>query len=175
MRTRAEKDQEVALLREKIGRANTLILADYRGLTVAELNDLRQRLRRTGDQTEYRVTKNTMLRRALRDTPGEPAAVLATGPTALALAYDEPCALSKTLVDYARENEKFEIKGGLVEGEVVDLASIRTIAALPPMEELRARLACGLASPLRNLAGTLHALLGGVRSALDQRLGQLES
>jgi large subunit ribosomal protein L10 len=79
------------------------------------------------------------------------------------------------LVDFAKENEKFEIKGGVVEGEVVDLDTIRQLASLPGKQELRAMVAGTLQAPLRNLAGTLQALLGHLRGALEARQHQLET
>jgi large subunit ribosomal protein L10 len=176
MRTREEKDAEIAELKDRLSRANALILADYRGLSVADANDLRGRLRAAGDSgIEYRVTKNTLLRIAVAGTPAQGIEPLLQGPNALALAYEESAELAKTLVDYAKENENFEIKGGLIEGEVVDLAKIRALAALPGTDELRAMLMSTLLAPMQNLSSTLYALLGNVRNALEQRQKQLES
>ncbi len=176
MRTRQEKEAEVNSLHQKLSDANALVLVDYRGLTVGDANELRGRLRRAGESAiEYHVTKNTLLRRASAGTEAEALAKHLIGPTALAIAYDEPLALAKVLVDFAKENEKFEIKAGWVEGEVVDLATIRRLAALPSKEELRSMLAGTVQAPLRNLASALHGLLGNLRNALEQREKQLES
>jgi large subunit ribosomal protein L10 len=175
MKTKAQKQAEVGDLRDRIRRASALILADYRGLSVTETNDLRSRLHTAGEGSiEYRVAKNTLLRLAVRDTPAEGVEPLLRGPNAIALTYEEPSTLAKTLVDYAKANEKFEIRGGLIEGEVVELDGIRTLAALPGKDELRAQLMATLQAPVRNLASTLYALLGNVRNALEQRMGQLE-
>ena len=176
MRTRVEKEAEVTELRERASRANALILADYRGLTVSDANDLRGRLRALGEgNIEYRITKNTLLRIALSGTDLQGIEPLLVGPTAVALAFDEPWALAKALVDYAKENEKFEIKGGFIDGEVVDLAEVRALAALPGKDELRSQLMSAIQAPMQNLASTLYALLGNVRNALEQRQNQLES
>ena len=175
MLTREQKAQEVELLREKVAGANAILLVDYRGLTVPDANDLRARLRAAGEgQIEYRVTKNTLLLRALDGTPAAGLAKYCKGPTALALAYDEPAGLAKALVDYSKDNELFEIKAGFVEGDVVGLDQILALAALPSKLELRGMLAGTLQAPMRNLAGTLHALLGHLRNALDARQQQLE-
>jgi large subunit ribosomal protein L10 len=115
------------------------------------------------------------MRLAVQGTPSEGVGPYLTGPTAVALAYDEPFALAKALVEYAKQNEKFEIKGGVVEGEVVDLATIRALAALPSRDELRSMLMAALQAPMQNLAGTLQSLLGNLRNSLDQRLKQLET
>ncbi len=176
MQTRKEKEAEVEGLRDRIARARSIVLADYRGLSVVQANDLRSRLRKAGEgQFEYRVAKNTLIRRAIEGTGAEGVAQHLAGPTALALAFDEPGALAKSLVDFAKENEKFEIKGGVIEGEVVSLAELRTLAELPTKEELRGMLAGALQAPLRNLACTLQAVLGQLRGVLEQRQNQLES
>ena len=176
MQTRKEKEAEVEGLRDRIARARSIVLADYRGLSVVQANDLRSRLRQAGEgQFEYRVAKNTLLRRAIEGTGAEGVAQHLAGPTALALAFDEPGALAKSLVDFAKENEKFEIKVGVIEGEVVSLAELRTLAELPTKEELRGMLAGALQAPLRNLACTLQAVLGQLRGVLEQRQNQLES
>lgn len=176
MRTRDEKSGEVDLLRDRLQRASSVVLADYRGLSVSDAITLRSRLRAAGDgQIEYRVTKNTLLRRAVADTDAAPLESYLVGPTAVAFAFDEPAALAKTLVDYAKENEKFEIKGGMIDGELLDLEGIRAIAALPSKDELRSMLMATLQAPMQNLSSTLYALLGNLRNALDQRREQLET
>ncbi len=176
MFTRAQKEAKVADLKSLIEGANTLLAIDYRGLTVSDKNDLRARLRQTGDERlKYQVAKNTLLRRAIEGTDAAGLSGFLSGPTALAISYDEPSALAKALVAYAKDNEKFEIKGGVVEGEVVDLDTIRRLAALPSKLELQGMLAGTLLAPLRNLAGQLYSLLGHVRNALEQRQAQLEA
>lgn len=176
MLTREQKSVEVGRLQEQIDRATAILIVDYRGLSVADANALRARLREAGDGgIAYRVTKNTLLRRAVAGTPVEPLRCYLTGPTAVATAREEPAALAKVLVDYAKENDRFEIKGGIIDGELVDLEAIRRVAALPSKQELRGMLAGTLQAPLRNLAGTLHALLGNLRNALERRAEQLET
>lgn len=176
MLTRQQKEEEVARIRRQIEGANTLVVVDYRGLTVADANDLRSRLRKAGEgNIAYRVAKNTLLRIAVRGAPAEPLTAHLMGPTALAIAYDEPSALAKTLVEYAKDNERFEIKGGMLEGQLIDADTLRRLAALPSKVELQGMLAGTLQAPLRNLAGTLQSLLGMVRNALEQRHTQLEA
>jgi large subunit ribosomal protein L10 len=176
MRTREYKESQVEVLRERASRANAIVVADYRGLSVADSTELRARLRKEGGGAiDYRVAKNTLVRRAVSGTSAQVLEPFLSGPTALAFAFDEPTALAKVLVGYAKQNEKFEIKGGLVEGELVDLAAIRALAQLPGKDELRAKLMAALLAPMSNLAGTLHALLGNLRNALEQRMTQLGS
>jgi large subunit ribosomal protein L10 len=176
MRTREQKQTEIEALRDCIARAQSVLVADYRGLTVDEANDLRTKLRQVGEgQVEYRVAKNRLVRLAVKGTPSEVLEPYLIGPTALAIAFEEPTAMAKALVDYAKQNEKLEIKGGIVEGDVVDLDAVRRLAALPSREELYSMLMSTLQSPMQNLAGTLQSLLGNLRNVLDRRQEQLEA
>ena len=176
MLTRLQKSEQVEALKQKVANASSLVAIDYRGMTVDNANALRAKLRAAGGkQIEYRVAKNTLLKIATRGTPHEPLAKHLEGPTAVAIAFDEPSAMAKVLIAYAKENEKFRIKGGVFDGELVDLATIGMIAALPSKQELRGMLAGTLQSPLRNLAGTLQSLLGNLRNALEQRQQKLEA
>jgi large subunit ribosomal protein L10 len=175
MLTREEKAEQVELLKERIQRASALLAFEYRGLTVAESTALRGQMRAAGaGELEMRVAKNTLVRRAVTGTRSEALARLCTGPIALGIAYEEPAGLAKILVEYGKTNEKLKLRGGVVDGELLDAAGIEALATLPSKQELRGMLAGTLQAPLRNLAGTLHALLGHVRNALDQRLEQLE-
>jgi len=174
MLTRAQKEAEVEHLAEALGRAQSLLAIDYRGLTVEGANELRRRLREVEGEVEYRVSKNTLLRRAIEGTAAAGLSNFLTGPTAIALGFDaEPSSVAKALVDFAKDHEAFEIKGGLVEGEVIDLSEVQRLAALPTKHELRGMLAGTLQAPMRNLAGTLYGLLGNLRNALEQRQQQL--
>ncbi len=175
MLSRAQKEEQVEDLRQRLERASSVLAVDYRGLTVDEMSDLRGKLRASGEgQVEYRVAKNTLLRLAVRETASAGLERFLSGPTAVAITFDEAASLAKTLVDFAKGNEKLEIKGGVVDGEVIDLVGIEALSRLPGKHELRGMLAGTLQAPMRNLAGTLHALLGHVRNALEQRQEQLE-
>jgi large subunit ribosomal protein L10 len=176
MLTRAQKEEQVAFLRERVARAGTVLAVDYRGLTVAQMTELRRKLRDAGEgQIEYRVAKNTLLRRAIAGTSLEGLGRFLEGPTAVAFAFEDASSAARVLVDYAKDNEKLGIKGGVVDGDVVDLAAIQSLAKLPGKQELRGMLAGTLQAPLRNAAGTLYALLGHLRNALEQRQQKLET
>lgn len=176
MLTRRQKEEQVEALRAKLVRANSLVAVDYRGMTVTDANALRQKLRQAGGASiEYRVAKNTLLKIAARGTALEPIGKHLEGPTAVAIAYDEPSAMAKVLIAFAKENEKLKIKGGVVDGEAADAAALGVIATLPGKQELRGMLAGTLQSPLRNLAGTLQSILGHLRNALEQRQQKLEA
>ena len=175
MLTRSEKQQQVALLQERVSRANSILAVDYCGLDVADLTDLRRQFRALGEgEAEYRVAKNTLLRRATEGSELAAVEAFLSGPTAVAFAFEEPSAVARVLVDFAKSNDKLEIKGGVVEGELLDAAAVERLAELPTKQELRGMLAGALQAPMRQLAGTLNALLGQLRNALDQRREQLE-
>jgi large subunit ribosomal protein L10 len=176
MLTRAEKQEQIDVLQEKLARASAVVAVDYRGLTVQQTDDLRGKLRAGGKGSfEYRVAKNTLLKRAVQGTSAEALGGLCAGPTALGIAYEEPGALAKILIEFAKQNEKFQLRGGVLEGELLDAKGVEALSKLPGKHELRGMLAGTLQAPLRNLAGTLYGLLGNLRNALEQRQGQLES
>ena len=138
MLTRTQKEEQVAELNEKFSRAKSIYVADYRGLNVAAANNLRQRIRKGGaGDFEYRVAKNSVLRRA---SAGLDVAGLVDhfeGPTAVAISFSDPVGLAKILSDFAKDHEVFELKGGVVDGEVIDTAQIAALAKLPSMDALR--------------------------------------
>jgi len=136
--TRTQKEEQVAELNEKFNRATSVYVADYRGLDVAAADDLRQRIRREGaGEFEYRVAKNSILRRAAADLDVAGIASHFVGPSAIAISFGDPVGLAKVLSDFAKDHEAFELKGGLVDGEVIDTAQIAALAKLPSMDSLR--------------------------------------
>jgi len=179
MLTRTQKEEQVTELRDKLGRATSVILADYRGVRVQEVDELRRRLRAEangdGDSYEYRVTKNTLLRRAVSGSEvGEALAPHFEGPTAVALAFGDPIALAKILVDFSKKHEVFEIKGGLLQGRAVGAEEIATLATLPSLEELRAKLAGLVQAPAQKLATLLATPAGQLARVVEARRAQLE-
>jgi large subunit ribosomal protein L10 len=158
MLSRAQKEEAVAELKEKFSRATSVIVAHYRGLDVATVDKLRAKLRADGPkQCEYHVVKNSLLRLA---SEGSDVAVLKPhfqGPTAVAISYADPVKLAKTLVDYAKENEKFALQAGVLAGKAIDSQEIATLATLPSLEGLRAQLVGLLQAPARKILGVLQA------------------
>ncbi len=138
MLTRTQKEEQVAELNEKFSRAKSVYVADYRGLDVAAADDLRKRIRREGaGDFEYRVAKNAVLRRAVADLDVAGLASHFEGPSAVAISFSDPVGLAKILSDFAKDHEVFELKGGVVDGEVIDTAQIAALAKLPSMDALR--------------------------------------
>lgn len=141
MLSRAQKEEQVAELKEKFGRATSVYVAEYRGLDVQSANDLRGRIRKEGaGEFEYRVAKNAVLRLASADSNVAAIAGHFEGPTAIALSYGDPIALAKVLSDFAKDHEVFSLKGGVVDGESLEPAQIAALAELPSLDTLRATL-----------------------------------
>jgi len=173
--TFAQKKEAVAELQGKFERANSVIVADYRGLGVEAVNALRAKLRAEGGgEYEYRVVKNSVLRRAEQGSTMEPLQEHFQGPTAVALSFGDPVGLARTLVDYAKEHPAFEVKGGVLDGRAIDSQEIATLASLPSLEELRARLVGLLQAPAQKIAAVLQAPGAQLARLASARQKQLE-
>ena len=156
MLTRAQKEEQVADLKERFGRASCVYLAGFRGLDVQAANELRGRLRSEGGgDFEYRVTKNTVLRFAAGDTVVEGIAEHFQGPTAIAISYGDPVGLARVLTNFAKDHEVFTLKAGVLEGDAIDAAGIMKIATLPPLDHLRGMLIGLIQAPATKLARLL--------------------
>jgi large subunit ribosomal protein L10 len=145
-----QKQEQVAELVEKFDRATCIYLADYRGVDVESVNGLRRLIRSEG-ACEYRVTKNNVLRRAAEGSSAKSLGDCIDGPTAVAIGYSDPVGLAKILVDFSKQHEVFELRGGLVEGAAVDAGAIGTLATLPNLDELRAKLVGLVQAPATKL------------------------
>lgn len=150
-----QKKAQVEELAQKLKEAKSVILTDYRGLTVEQDTILRKALREAN--VDYKVMKNSIINFAAKDSNLEGLSKYLEGPTAIAISSD-PVAPSKVLVKYAKEYEKLEIKAGVVEGNIVDLNAIKELASTPSREELLAKFIGSLQSPLYGLAAALNAI-----------------
>lgn len=130
------KKQFVEGLKERLERSTVVILTDYKGLDVEAMTELRAKLREA--QVEYQVIKNTMLRLASEGTGVEAIKDSFIGPSAIALSYDDPVAPAKVLTEFAKDNDKLEIKIGVMDGRVLDLSAIKALSDLPSREQLLA-------------------------------------
>lgn len=161
---RADKVAQVAELQDKFQRGRGIIFADYRGLNVKQTNELRKRLREAG--VELKVVKNTLALRAGKAV-GLDLESLLVGPTAIAVGYQDPVAPAKLLLDFAKEAKLLEIKGGVVEGKVIDVEGVKALADLPSREQLLAMLASGLQGPIRGVVVALGGVIRSLVYALD--------
>lgn len=148
-----QKIKEVDELAEKINKAKVVLLTDYRGINVEDVTGIRAKLR--GVNTEYRVIKNNITRRALDKCGFEGLDDLLEGPTAVILGYDDYLDASKIIYEYAKDNENYKIKGGIIEGKIVSAEEIITLAKLPSRETLIAQLAGALLGNVTKLAVAL--------------------
>lgn len=163
---RPEKEASVEEIKDKIGKAKSVILTDYRGLNFEQISDLRNKLRAQG--VEYKVFKNTLAKIATKELDLTDLDPYLVGPTAMAISYEDPIVPAKTLVDFARTAKLLELKGGVVEGAVVGADSVKSLATIPPKETLIAMFMGGLKSPLYGLAGSLNQITAGLARVLNQ-------
>jgi large subunit ribosomal protein L10 len=150
------KEALVAEFAEKLKLAKAAFLADYRGLNVEQANDLRRKLQAVG--VEYRVVKNTLLRLAAKDTAVACLDEHLVGPTAIALVTEDPVAPAKALIEFAKQNNVFELKAGMLNGKLLVAADIKALAELPSREELLAKMLGSMSAPATNFVGVLAAV-----------------
>lgn len=175
MLTRAKKEEQVAELRAKFQRATSVVVAEYRGLSVQASEKLRKQFRAEGvGQYEYRVTKNSLLRRAVEGSDVASMTEHFRGPTAIAIAYGDPVRMAKILVDYSKQNEIFQIRGGVLEGRPIAKADISMLATLPSMDALRSILVGLLQAPAGQLVRLLAAPGAQLARLIEARRKQLE-
>ena len=149
-----QKEEEVKALAEKMQKSNLILLADYRGINVADVTALRKNLRNV--QGEYAVIKNNITKRALAECKIEGLDELLVGPTAVITTEAEYLDSLKVIYEYAKENEFYKIKGGVIEGKVVSTEELITLAKLPSREVLIAKLAGSLLGNITKLAAVLN-------------------
>ena len=164
----------VEALRRSIDAQRGAVVAEFRGLSVAEMTALRKKLREV--DAEFRVVKNTLIRRAAKDTGFGQLDEFFSGPTAVALTHGDPVALAKAMKEFAGGSPKIRLKAGFFDGKVLGVRDVETLAEVPPRETLLARLAGGLASPLSRLAQALSGpprkLAFALQSIHDKKTGQ---
>jgi large subunit ribosomal protein L10 len=170
---KAEKAATVADLTARLKASSTAVLADYRGMTVGQMRDLRTKLR--GDGIQMVVVKNTLARRAAKAAGYEPLSAELVGPIAMLFAVDDVSAPARILNDYIRANRKMVIKGGLLEGQVIKADAVTELADLPSREVLLSRLLGAMQAPLGNLASVLQAPITKFARTLDAVRSQKEA
>ncbi len=167
---RVEKEQLVTELKEKMAGATTLYYTDFTGLNVKRMTELRRRLRKA--KVEYVVIKNTLALRAVHEAGLTPQPL--RGPTGLVVSRDA-LAAAKVLADFAKENDqKPVVKGGLMDGRVLDAEQVKQLAAMPSREQMLAELGASMQAPLAAFAGALNGLLYMFAGALDALKTQRE-
>ena len=168
------RDQKAAVVEEiagQIGSAEAVFAVDYRGITVAQAAELRDRLRESG--TRFRVVKNSLSERAADEAGASALKPLLIGPTALAFVSGDAALAAKALSDAARALHTLEFKGGLMDSTTLSAADVQSIARLPAREVLHAQLVGTIAAPITGLVRTLNALIAGLAIQL-QKIADLD-
>ena len=172
---RQEKQAAIKDLKDRLGRVQSVVLADYRGLTVESVNTLRRQFEKAA--CEYRVVKNTLLGLAIKGTKMEALGKLLQGPTAIAYSFEDPGAPAKVATQFTKApgGEKFVIKGAYVDGQVLDASGVGDLALMPGKDELRAKFLATLTAAATDFVRLLTAaqqsfllLLGARERALGE-------
>jgi large subunit ribosomal protein L10 len=169
---RAEKMESVGLLQKEFARASVTVLAEYRGLTAGQMNRLRKAVREADGRC--RVAKNRLAKRAVAESANEKVVPLLRGPLALLIGFSDPIAIAKVAIKLAEELPKLEIRGALLDGQVLPVAEVKALAQLPPREVVLAQLLGVLQAPAAQLLRTLNepaAQLARLVDALAKRAG----
>ena len=166
-----QKEDLVVEIKDRLAEAGALLLIDYRGLSVKEMQELRNNLRAAG--SELKVYKNSLTEIAMRELALPSMTEYLSGPTAFVFGGEDPVAPAKVLTQFAKEHKALELKGGLVENQVVDAESVKAIATLPSREELIAKLLGTMLNPIvgfaRVLNGPTEAFARTVQAVADQK------
>lgn len=167
------KQESVAEVAQKMNAAQSVVLVDYRGLTVEEVSNLRKQFREA--DVEYKVIKNNILKRAADSLEIEGTEDFFKGPTAIAFGISDPVAPAKILVKFAKDTKKTELKGGILAGKAVSATEIQDLAQLPSKEELIAKMLGSMNAPVSNFVGVLAAIPRGLVCALNAVREQKEA
>jgi large subunit ribosomal protein L10 len=155
---RTEKQELITNLHEEFGRSPHAILVDFRGLSVPAVTEFRRRLRATGSR--YRVVKNTLALRAIKDTPLESLGPKFDNTTGVAYTGNDPIALAKALVAFAKDNPALVVKAGMVSSQMLDADGVKALSSMPSLPELRAKLLGLLNAPATKLVRLLNTPAG---------------
>ena len=159
------KAQAVTEFSDVVVGASSIVLADFSGLDVAAVSDLRRKCRQAG--VEYRVIKNTLAKRVITNTPMAPLGVHLAGPNAWAVHKTDQVAAAKVLASFAKDHNKLKIRAGYVDGRVITQMDVEALAKLPSREVLLAQLVGGFQAPMTQMAGAMSALLRNFVGAVD--------
>jgi large subunit ribosomal protein L10 len=170
-----QKERVVADLAERLRSTDTLIVADYRGLTMPQVDALRTELLTHG--ARFQIVKNTLTRRAAEEAGADHLLALLEGPTAIAFLDSEgdPAAVAKALRAAARETQVIEVRGGIMQGRPISADEITTLATLPSLEVLRGQVVGAIAAPLSTVVGLFNAPLRDLVGVLQARIDQLQA
>jgi large subunit ribosomal protein L10 len=172
---RDDKERVVAELTERLRATDTLIVADYRGLTMPQIDALRGKLLEQG--ARFSVVKNTLTRRAAEAAGADQLLALLEGPSAIAFVESDgdPAAVAKALADSARDTKVLEIRGGIMQGRTISSGDVEELAKLPPLDVLRGQVLAAVIAPLTSLLALANAPLQNLIGLIDARVEQLQA
>jgi large subunit ribosomal protein L10 len=172
---RDDKERVVAELTERLRATDTLIVADYRGLTMPQIDALRGKLLEQG--ARFSVVKNTLTRRAAEAAGADQLLALLEGPSAIAFVESDgdPAAVAKALADSARDTKVLEIRGGIMQGRTISSGDVEELAKLPPLDVLRGQVLAAVIAPLTSLLALANAPLQDLIGLIDARVEQLQA
>lgn len=174
MATKAFKNNKVEEIKESISKAKVAIVSDYRGLSVADITDLRRRLQK--EDGDYTVVKNTLAKIAIKDTQFEGLEEFLNGPSAIAFGFGDEVAPAKVILKYLKEAKKTnEVKGGVLDGKVISANDVKEISNLPSKQELLAKIMGSLNSPAQGIANTLNGVTRALVIAMEEVRKQKEA
>ena len=162
---RPEKVSEVQAIAERIEKAQSMVLADFSGLTVDQMTQFRRDCR--ARSVECRVVKNRLAQIAADKTGATALKDLLKGPTAIVFGPESQVDPAKIVVEFAKENEKMQVKGGWVDGQSLSIAQVEALSKIPSREELLAKMMGSISSPARGLASTVNGVAGGLARVID--------
>jgi large subunit ribosomal protein L10 len=170
-----QKERQVAELVERLKKSETLIVADYRGLTMPQIDELRTKLIEQG--VRFSVVKNTLTRRAAEEADADALLALLEGPTAIAFLESggDPVAVAKALQDAARDTQVVAVRGGVLQGKAITSEDVAELAKLPPVDVLRGQVLAAVTAPLTAIIGLFTAPLRDLVGLIDARIEQLEA
>lgn len=169
---RTEKEQVISELQSLFGQVESVVLTNPIGLDVNTINELRSKCRAEG--VEFRVVKNTLARRALKDTDMAALSDSFAGPTAIALKVGDPVTPAKILTGFAKDHDKFQIKAGYLSGRVLDEAGVESLSKMKSLPEMRAELLSIFNAPQRSFVGVCNTMVTQVLGLLKARADKME-
>jgi large subunit ribosomal protein L10 len=170
---KSQKERVVAELKQRLANSETLIVADYRGLTMPQIDELRSKLLEHG--AKFQVVKNTLTRRAAEEAGADQLLALLEGPTAIAFLESggDPVAVAKALQAAAKETQVLALRGGVLQGRVMSTEEVESLATLPPVDILRSQVLGAVTAPLTTIVGLFNAPLQNLIGLIDARIEQL--
>lgn len=173
MATKAFKEEKVKTISELVSKAKVAIVSDYKGLSVAEITDLRRRMQE--EKGDFAVIKNTLTKIAIKGTEFEPLEEFLTGPSAIAIGFEDQVSPAKVLSKFIKEKKKTSIKGGVLDGNVLTAEQVKDLSNIPSREELYAKMLGSINSPAQGIVGSINAVMSGLVRAMDQVRQQKEA